>query len=180
MGKLLALFLTLNLTTLVSAMAGEHHPASIKGDGIELFERNHAFAGSILETPVYGAFEHNPFGAKVQMRKGEATLELSFGDVMNTYMGLLVDGSVTTKVEFVRIEKTGDLTALITLFVDGVEVPVTVEGETFANGHFHAPLFTAKMPKKTLQFKFTGESCFGYSTNLAMMIVGAYSHLAKF
>ena len=85
----------------------------------------------------------------------------------------------TTKIEFVKLAKTGEREGLITLLLNGVEMPVHVVGEKYENKHFQAPSYETQINGKTVAFKFTGHACFAYSVNLSMMIFGAYAHLAK-
>ncbi|MGE0616068.1 MAG: hypothetical protein AB7P04_10545 [Bacteriovoracia bacterium] len=167
----------------------EHKAGTITGAGIQLFERDHGFAGHVLDRPVFGAFEHEPFGAKVQIRKGEKIIALELVSNDSQYAGVLSEvredektgGKLTveTKVEFVKVKKTGEAEGMITLKLDGAEVTVQVTGKTFANGHFQAPSFKTTLNGKEVSFAFTGEACFGYSSNLSMMILGAYAHLQK-
>lgn len=166
----------------------EHNPSTIKGEKIDLFERNHAFAGSILDNPVMGVFDHEPFGANVQIRRGEKTLHLSLVDKDDKYAGIVTEQrtneagdeqTVSTNIAFVGVKKTGDASGEITLNIDGADVVVTVVGEKFEHNHFHGPTFSAKLNGKEISFKFTGESCFGYSANIAMMILGSAAHLSK-
>ena len=60
----------ISLSVAGAALAGEHEPGQMTGEGLSLFERDHAFSGQILNRPVFGAFEHEPFGASIQIRKG--------------------------------------------------------------------------------------------------------------
>lgn len=163
----------------VAAFGHDHAPASITGAGIDLFERDHGFAGQILDRPVFGAFEHSPFGATLQIRRGEQTIDLRLTRSGGSYGGMIQDSAASTSIALVRTEKTGERSAVITLAVDGVEVPVQVTAPEFSNNHFHGPTFVASYKGKEVRFEFTGESCMGYSSSLAMMILGAYAHLSK-
>lgn len=187
--------LGLALAASVSAFSSDDHPpGKIEGEGIQLFERNHGFAGEIGGMPVFGAFDHEPFGAQASLRRGEKTLSLKLDwkteGSAEVYSGLWMEdrvdssnGAVThleTPVRFVRVAKTGERSGQIKLMINGAEVAVDVVGEAFENNHFHNPSFAAKLPSgKVVAFKFTGEACFGYSTNLAMMILSTISHLEK-
>jgi len=169
--------------------ASEDTPAKINGPEIELFERAHSFAGSIMETPVFGVFEENPFGAKVEIRRHGRTLTLDLARVRNQYSGDIIEiqssdgGSevrdITTHIELVSIKKAGDNAGQIVLNIDGENVLVKVSGESFEQGHFQSPHFETTLGSKTITFDFTGRACFGYSANIAMMILSTYVHLNK-
>lgn len=183
--------LTLAMMVLASAsaIAGEHNPGSIIGPKMELFERDHAFAGEILDRPVFGSFEHAPAGASVQIRVNEQTVKLQLAQSGNTYGGSISEKRVhpgtgkarliSTSIRFVKAEKTGERSARLVLAIDGQESIVDVTAPVFQNNHFHAPTFHARLSGRLISFQFTGESCMGYSTNLAMMILGSYAHLLK-
>ncbi len=166
-----------------------HSAATITGKDIQLTENSHAFAGSILGAPVFGVFEHVPFGASIQIRRDEKTLKLDIAeDASGNYLGSMSEAreltpgtktNVDTKVEFVKFAKTGALEGTIQLKIDGQDVVVTVTGKKFDHNHFQEPRFQATLGTQTLEWNFTGESCPMYSTNIAMMILGAYSHLSK-
>ena len=166
-----------------TSFAHDHPAGSITGTDIQLFERNHGFAGQILENPVFGAFDHDPFGAQVTLRKGDSTLNFRLEKTGETYAGVfsekVQDATKATYIEFLKVRKTGEATGEITLRIDGNEVVVNVTGKTFSDNHFHEPTFETVLKGKTVKFDFTGEACFGYSTNLSMMILGAMAHLSK-
>lgn len=164
--------------------ASENTPAKLTGTDIELFERGHAFAGAVLGSPVFGVFQEDPFGAKVEIRKNNRTLVLNIAEAGNLYVGEIVEKKSTgeelrTTIEYVKITKTAENQATIALKVDGQPLNVSVGAKTFLHGHFQGPQFEAKLGEKTVAFHFTGQSCFGYSINLAMMVYGTYAHLAK-
>lgn len=183
-----AIFLSV-LGTVGTVQAHEHPPAAITGTGIALFERGHAFSGSILERAVFGVFEHDPFGGTIQIRKGEKTITLALAKDATAYQGVLSEvleneetgetSTIETRLEMISIKKTSDIEAEILMKVDGNPVSVKVAGKTFTNSHFQEPTFEATIGGKVVAFHFTGESCFGYSTNIAMLIFGAYAHLSK-
>ncbi len=183
-----AVSLTLPMTFSVSFAHDDHQPAAMTGEHLNLFERDHAFAGSILNHPMMGVFSHEPFGAQVQIRRGEQTLQLNLVLENDKYQGAINEQrideqgqalDITTNIAFVGVKKTGDTSGDIILNIDGTDVVVTVVGETFANNHFHKPTFSTTLNGKDYSFKFTGESCFGYSANIAMMILGTTAHLLK-
>lgn len=168
--------------------ASEDVPGQIIGKGISLFERGHAFAGSIADQPVFGVFDESRFGAKVQMRRSGKSLDLSLVKVGKGYQGVVQElrkdssGEVkqlATRIQFLKIDRAGPNEARIHLKIDGVEVPVTVSSKVFKRGHFIAPHFEAMIGGQSRSFDFSGQACFGYAANIAMMVLGAATHLAK-
>jgi hypothetical protein len=180
--------LGLNVSMDVNAYSDGHPSSKITGDQIELFENRHSFAGSILNKPVFGVFDESAFESKVQIRKDNQTLTFEIKESAQSYTGnieedfLSPEGSHSrkiTKVEFVGLKKSGEMEGHINLKIDNQLISVKVIGEAFQAYHFHAPQFEAQIGSKLVSFKFAGEACFGYSTNLAMMIFGTYYHLLK-
>jgi hypothetical protein len=149
------------------------------GEGLSLFERDHAFSGQILNRPVFGAFEHEPFGASIQIRKGEKTQVLKFTKTENEYSGSINDGTAETKVVFLGIKKVTTNEAEVKIKIDGQDVSVKVSAKTFENGHFQSPSFVGQLGDTNLSFDFTGEACYGYSSNIALLIFGAAAHIKK-
>ncbi|MEK6556096.1 MAG: hypothetical protein AABZ31_12700, partial [Bdellovibrionota bacterium] len=86
---------------------------------------------------------------------------------------------IVTSLEFAGVKKTGEAEGLVNLIIDGQAVVVNIVGESFANNHFHAPTYSTTLNGQAVTFSFTGEACFGYSTNLSMMILGAMAHITK-
>lgn len=172
------------LTQTTYLHASENTPAKLVGSDIELFERGHTFAGAILGAPVFGVFQEEPFGAKVEIRKEGRTLVLTIADVGNIYRGEVTEKKesgeeIHTAIEYVKITKTAPTQAVIALKLDGQPFDVSISANTFLHGHFQGPQFNAQLGAKTVSFSFSGQSCFGYSVNLAMMVYGTYAHLAK-
>jgi hypothetical protein len=167
------------------ANAHEHAEGKISGARIELAEKNHAFAGAIDGNPVFGAFTHEPFSAEFVLRKGESTLRMALVDRNDTYQGAIqetVTGPegqvrvIQTQVAWMGVRKTGEKTGTIRLTINGEPVDVSVVGESFQNNHFQSPKFKATVRGQEITFSFSGEACFAYSSNLAMMILAAKVH----
>jgi hypothetical protein len=167
-------YFTLALLLSAPALAHDHPPQTIAGDGIELFERNHAFSGSILNTAVFGTFDHKPMGAEVRIRLDETTQVLKFARAEDGSYGTQTNG---LSLQLVKAEKTGPTSGLITLNVNGETIAVEVFAPAFENNHFLAPHFKTNIHGRPFFFAYTGEACLGYSTNLAMMILGAVAQI---
>ncbi|MEO5970127.1 MAG: hypothetical protein ABIQ95_09385 [Bdellovibrionia bacterium] len=164
-------------------------PSKIQGAEVNLVERNHAFAGEILGNPIFGVFNERTATSTVQLRHNGKTISLTIGEIGHQYGGNLSDfitdrekgeiQSTTTEIRFLGAEKTGPTTGRIALSIDQNVVPIQVTGQSFENGHFQHPKFEATFNGKSVSFEFSGEACFSYSANLAMMIFGSFSHLLK-
>lgn len=189
MKKLLAL--TMASAVSLAAFADEHGPASLKGESIELFEMDHAFAGKMHEHPVYAGFDHQPFGTSFVLRKNDKTLQTRietpapregldsklYGELVEQ---INAEQSVTTIVSLKNIQRNEDQSALYIYEVDSEKVTVLVKGERFENNHFIAPSFEATLANgEALSWKFSGQSCFAYSANIAASILLAHTHLKK-
>lgn len=169
------------------AQAHTPTPATIKGKGIELMELNHAFAGAVLDVPVFAAFNHNPFGGELVLRLDETTVQSQLAwDANNVYSGTIKEVATTlrtakdTSITFEKIEKDPADEKKITIVLKTATetVRVLVEGDSFADDHFSAPKFSTTINGKAVEFKFTGESCYGYSTNIAMLVLNAWLHVS--
>lgn len=177
----------------LSGVADEHGPATMKGEKIELFEMQHAFAGKINEYPIYAGFDHQPYGTTLVLRKNDKTLQTRLEPVAavegvsegSKLLGVLsenvsADQKVQTKVSLLSLQRNEDQSALITYLVDDKNVTVLVRGESFENNHFIAPSFEATLADgERLTWKFSGQSCYGYSVNIAASILLANAHLKK-
>ena len=164
------------------ALAMGDAPAAIIGNRISLFERGHTFAGSIAEIPAFGVFEESDFGAKVEMRRGGKTLVLTLSKNGQHYSGDIVEAQLrqlSTHIELDGVKKTGPNEGQINLRIDGKAVEVKVSAKSFEGGHFQAPHYEAVIDGVAVAFDFSGQACFGYSANIAMMILGPYAHLNK-
>lgn len=183
------------LAMFVSSQAMAHAPGStgtITGADVNMFERDHAFAGEIMKFPVLGVFDEANFAATMTVRLDGKTVELkiSMDAASRVYSGAIADskidaatGAVTpmdTHVKFNSAQKVGTDGGLLSLSIDGNVVEVNIKGESFANNHFHNPTYSAMLNGKYVEFKFMGEACFGYSANITMMILSSMAHISKY
>jgi len=187
--QLVGLFLLTALILTPKSWAHEDVTSKIQGAEINLVERGHAFAGEIMGNLVFGAFDERTSTSEVQVRHNGKTISLKIGDFDHKYGGSISDTisdrdqgeiqSTTTQVQFLGAEKTGPNTGRIALSIDGEVVSIQITGQSFENGHFQHPKFEATINGKMISFEFSGQACFGYSANLAMMIFGSTAHLLK-
>ncbi len=185
------ILLTLTMVLANSVFAHEHAPAILKGETLELFEQEHAFAGKVLNSAVFAGFDHKPFGTTLVLRKNDKTLQTRIEPlapregIESKLLGVLTEQisaeeSVVTTVSLQGIQRNEDQTALFKYLVDDKEVTVLVKGERFENNHFVNSTFTATLADgEVLVWTFSGESCFAYSANIAASILLAHTHLKK-
>jgi len=174
-----------------SAFAHEHAPALLKGETLELFEQEHAFAGKVLNSAVFAGFDHQPFGTTLVVRKNNKTLQTRIETpapregLDSKLLGILTEQisaeeSVVTTVSLQGIQRNEDQSALFNYLVDEKLVTVLVKGERFENNHFMNSTFTATLADgEVVSWTFSGESCFAYSANIAASILLAHTHLKK-
>lgn len=182
------LFLTSLFFTSIG-WAHEDVSSKIQGVGINLVERGHSFAGEILGNPVFGVFDERTANSTIQVRHNGKTISLAIGEIEHQYGGDLSDfisdrergeiQSTTTQIRFLSAKQTGPKTGRIALSIDGTLVPIEITAAAFDRGHFQHPKFETTLNGKPIAFEFSGEACFSYSANLAMMILGSFSHLLK-
>ena len=180
------IFLTLAVFISAQAMAHEHSPQTMRGTGIELQELDHAMAGSVLGHPIYAGFSERNFSARLTMAVHGNDLQMQITDQNGQYRGQIEmlgeDGTTVervTAIEFVRIERQPMPEQIrIHLLLNQNPIQVDVVGERFQDGHFIAPTFRFHgIASDVVEMKFTGESCFAYSANIAMLVATAYAHL---
>jgi hypothetical protein len=173
----------------MNAFAHDGKAEKITGTDIELFEKDHAFAGSILQAPFMGVFGEKGFNARAEIHHLGKTLHFQIDRIHEKYSGQIQENQldsqtgkqkvITTLIELMGIEQVGPQEARIHFSIDGQFVGVAVSGQSFENGHFQRPRFSAQIGEKSVSFEFSGQACFGYSANIAMMILGSYVHLLK-
>jgi len=168
----------------------DHDPESILGKNISLFERDHAFSGEILSRPVYGAFEHNPYGSHLVFRKNDKNIELVFqlDRENNLYSAKIIEKikntetgeteALETSIVFLGLERENN-EATLSYEIDGQRIDVKLQAQKFENNHFKNSVFSGAIGLEKIQFVFSGYSCAGYSLNMAMMIFGVYAHLLQ-
>jgi hypothetical protein len=158
----------------------------MRGAGIELQELDHAMAGSVLGHPIYASVNERNFSARLTLAVRGNDLQMQITNQAGKYHGqvemLSADGATmerVTAIEFVRVERLATREKIrIHLLLNQNPIQVDVEGESFQDGHFIAPTFRFRgIASDVVEMKFTGESCFSYSVNIAMLIATAYAHL---
>ncbi len=162
--KLILSILLLATTSLSNLVyADEHGPQMIIGAQVLTYQRDHTFSGSIKGLPVFGAFDHKPMGAQLIIRKNNKSLTTQFANYRGRYIGIVreqradAEGNMTriqTAVEFVKIEKTSELEATLTLLVDNKELLVSIKAKEFKDNHFIEPLFETTLGDQPFKFHF--------------------------
>lgn len=163
----------------VAVFAGEHQATTISGTNIDLMMVDHMISGTINGNLVQGSMDEATFTSQLYLRKDGMIIGADFKKSENRMGGIIhhatKDASFTTIMELDRIDQEK---SLIVIRANNREIPVTITAEGFANGHFKNPTFTADLGRgQTMTFKINdGQACYGFSTHLIFMIVGAYIH----
>lgn len=173
---LFSFFMLLSPTALAG---GEDKLTRITGTNINLSYADHAWGGSIKEFVAWGAkgVSGEEF-ASLTMKKDGALFSTNFtqseSGLGGTISHVRAGETVSTKVELARIEKD---TQTVVIRINGVEVPVKITADSFENGHFVNPQYTATINGEVVSFKMEdGHACYGCSAFLIMTILGAYAH----
>ncbi|PIT99825.1 MAG: hypothetical protein COT74_08550 [Bdellovibrionales bacterium CG10_big_fil_rev_8_21_14_0_10_45_34] len=81
--------------------------------------------------------------------------------------------AVETILTFDRIERK-DTKLFLSRNGKSVEVKITSDG--FANNHFENPRYSVTYEGGTFEYSLKGHACWAYSVNLALLMIGAYTH----
>ena len=163
---LLTIILSLILST--AAIANEHPMTVITGPGIDLKAYDHAIAGSINGTLVFGNKDEGKFESELIVKKdGELIRTIFKKDATR------VGGTIrTSTMEFVSADQK-EQTLLFR--INSKDLTVRVTADAFRDGHFFNPTYTTEFDGKKIEFHFVnGQACYGFSIHLVFMIVGAY------
>jgi hypothetical protein len=122
------------------------------------------------------------FQSELVIRKDGQTIRTQFGKIAGKGIGGTIESTkdgkaVTTEILFAGIDKANQT---ITMMVNGSPMVVSIQADKFEDNHFFNPTYTTTITKgnsvETVTFKLEGgQACYGYSTHLIFMIMGAYS-----
>ncbi len=176
----LPLFAVIGLFSGSVVKAEEHNLTTLRGDDIDLKVYDHAFAGSIRDFVVFGVNDEAAFSSELTMKRKGELVKAVFKKQPDGSIGGLIEthdetgAAIQTKVTLTDIEPD---THTITLKFNDQVVPVVITFDAFEKAHFINPTYTASLSGRQIQFKLeNGKACYGFSSNLLMMILGAYLH----
>ncbi|MEK6625270.1 MAG: hypothetical protein AABY86_09895 [Bdellovibrionota bacterium] len=162
-----------------SAIAADDHSLStIKGTAIDLKVYDHAIAGSVKDFVIFGNKEEETFTSELTMKKHGQVIRATFGELSDGIGGTIShsDDGVLVSTE-IRLKKIDSDLKQITMTAGGKDYVVQIASDDFQNDHFINPSYKTEIDGRTVEFKMEkGEACYGFSSHLIMMILGAYLH----
>ena len=169
---LLALFFSFGV------LSGEHKITDLKGTNIDLKLYDHALAGSIKDFVVFGNKKEGQFESKLQIKKDGKLIEATFSKNRNGIGGVIrheTEGrSIVSNIKLIKVNQTEQS---ITISHNEKLIRVDIEGDDYRNNHFVNPRYEANIDGELVKFSIKdGEACYGFSTHLIFMILGAYLH----
>ncbi len=178
MNKILGLLLVAVLT-MPAVFAGdqEHSLTDITGTNLDLKAFDHAFAGSVGNSVVWGFLDEASFTSELIVRKYQQTIKTTFKKADNRIGGVIqrVDGDRTISTE-IYVKGVNAEQKQILLSINNEDVLVTMENRDFQDGHFIDTTFSATLNGMPVSFNYKGEACLGLAMHFAMMIFGAMAY----
>ena len=158
--------------------AEDHALSTIQGTQIDLKSYDHAFAGSIKDFVAWGSINEEAFTSNLIMRKDGQDVLATFkknddGTVGGAIHNEVGDKKFDTKISLVKVVPSE---SKIILNINVEEVAVEIKADSFSNGHFQNPTYSSNYKGEKVFYTLKGQDCFGYSTHLAFLILGAYLH----
>lgn len=155
-------------TTWLAPQASNAHSEkveSIRGEGVQIQERNHAWAGSFGDTLFLGGFGHGEGPSHLRVNRKKVSVEAKINDqsgqeeVRFDAPGLpVIKWRSFNSSENVYEYQVGDETWFL-----------KVDGE-YKDRHFQAPKLTLVSPTKSWSLQFTGKSCRRYTLFIGLML----------
>ncbi len=169
----------LTLLVMPFAYAGdeEHALTDITGVNLQLKAFDHAFAGSIGNSAVWGFLDEASFTSELIVRKYQQTIKATFKKVDNRIGGVItrMDGERTVETN-IYVKGINAEQKQIMLSIDNEDVLVTLDNKDFQEGHFLDTTFSATLKGKQVSFNYKGAACFGLAMHFSMMIFGAMAY----
>ncbi len=156
----------------------DHFLGTITGTNIDLKIYQHAIAGSIKGVVVFGNVDEETGAVDLSIKKDNQLIKASFGDVNGKTGGTIhhvVDNkAIDTTIYLTKIDPKAQI---LSFELNGQNLDLSVKGEDFQNNHFINPTYITKFNGEEITYSVHGDkACYGFSTNLAFMILGAYFH----
>lgn len=154
------------------------HPTqmgNIVGQDIQLQTIEHGFSGSIKNRLVMGYKKSGEFTSILKILEDDVeTTSIFTRTEGENFGGNLVlrsgDKTVEYAIKFIKLFRDENK---YRISFNGEVIDVYVSAESFANGHFINPKFSATYLGEQLAFKMQGQACYGYSLHLITMIMSA-------
>jgi hypothetical protein len=155
-----------------------HELGNVTGTDITMKVYDHAVAGAINGAVAWGFFDEASGIAKLIIRKYGETISAEFKRQPDKSLGGVISSGDASSPRSTSVFFTGADPAARTfkLRINDEEIVVLITPEGTSNGHFVNPTFSTVIGGKPVSYKIDAEGCFGYSINMGMIILGAYSH----
>jgi hypothetical protein len=155
-----------------------HELGNMTGTDISMKVYDHAVAGAINGAVAWGFFDEASSSAQLIMRKYGQVITAKFERQPDKSLGGVITSGEGSSKRSTSVFFAGADPAKNTfkLRINEEEVAVTITPEGMANGHFVNPTYSAVIGGKPVSYRVEVEGCLGYSINMGMIILGAYSH----
>jgi hypothetical protein len=155
-----------------------HDLGNVTGTDISMKVYDHAIAGAIKNFVAWGVFEESKGASTLVMRRYGQTISAVFKKQEDgTFGGVISSGEgETARKTTVQLAGVDPKDKTFTLRLNGKDVVVSITAEGFSGGHFVNPTYSTVIDGKNVSYRMEVECCFGYSIQMAMMILGAYVH----
>lgn len=151
---------------------------SLKGTDIDMKSYDHAVAGAINGGLAWGFFDEATGVSKLIMRKYGQVVTAEFKKQADNSLGGVItsaDGAAqrTTSIFLGKVDAANKK---FTMKLNGEEITVAITSEGMNGGHFINPTYSTVINGKPVSYRAEVEGCYGYSINMALIILGAYAH----
>lgn len=173
--KLLVLF---SMFFSLNVFAGEHPLTRITGTDIDLKMADHAIAGSIKDGIVFGNKFEGQFRSKLIIKKSGRMIESIFA-VNDSSVGGTIEENTgeSTKRTTIHLTKMDKKNKRLIFEINGQEAIVNINADQYVNNHFINPSYSLEFNGEKIEFSVeSGQACYGFSSHLSFMIIGAYIH----
>lgn len=155
-----------------------HTLGNVTGTDIDMKVYDHAVAGAINGSVAWGFFDEATGISKLIMRKYDQVINAEFKKQADNSLGGVItsaDGSAQ-RTTSIFLGKVDGANKKFTMKLNGEEITVAITAEGMNGGHFVNPTYSTTIAGKPVSYRIEVEGCFGYSINMAMIILGAYAH----
>jgi hypothetical protein len=155
-----------------------HELGNVTGTDIVMKVYDHAVAGAINGAVVWGFFDEAANSSRLIMRKYGQIIQAQFARQADKSFGGVIasgegDAQLRTSVFLAGADPASNT---FKLRINEEEVLVSITPEGISNGHFVNPTYSAVIGGRPVSYRIEAEGCLGYSIQMAMIILGAYSH----
>jgi len=155
-----------------------HDLGGVTGTNIDMKVYDHAVAGAINGGVAWGFFDEAAGAARLTMRKYGQVISAGFKKQADGSLGGVIssadgDAQRTTSIFLGKVDGANKK---FTMKLNGEEITVAITAEGMNGGHFVNPTYSTVIAGKPVSYRIEVEGCFGYSINMAMIMIGAYAH----